>query len=174
MMVLKMCFFNFGMMNSGSIWFIFGVCTSRPRRDRFFFFLARLAPLESTIRTKTTSTGGTSSHGQKPTLMRRKLQHTPRQAIPRSPIMNPESLYNLLVKVARGVFQFGVLKQPHSVSSNLIDGRIFRIVTATPPPATQLATSTRHRVTKLWGDDNFFRGELAVKLRWCTYYPLVL
>ena len=38
-------------------------------------------------------------------------QSTP-QAIPRSPIMKEIPLGSLLVKVARGVFQFGVLKQP--------------------------------------------------------------
>ena len=46
--------------------------------------------------------------------------NTPRyrtpQAIPRSPTMK-RTLYSLLVKVARGEFQFGVLKQPQ------IDGR---------------------------------------------------
>ena len=44
------------------------------------------------------------------------VQHTPishtRSAIPRSPIMKGIPAYSLLVKVARGVFQFGVLKQP--------------------------------------------------------------
>ena len=38
-------------------------------------------------------------------------QNTPR-AIPRSPTMKGIPAYSLLVKVARGVFQFGVLKQP--------------------------------------------------------------
>ena len=38
-------------------------------------------------------------------------QSTP-QAIPRSPIMKGIPAYSMLVKVARGVFQFGVLKQP--------------------------------------------------------------
>ena len=45
--------------------------------------------------------------------------NTPRyrtpQAMPCSPIMKGIPAYSLLVKVARGVFQFGVLKQPKRV-----------------------------------------------------------